>query len=74
MNDISNLSVSVPVHELVLLAFYVLTGFYLIFTAILYFHWNEYSVSKAVSRLTAITYLIITLPLLTIMGLATFVI
>ncbi len=74
MYDLSTLSASLPLHDLVLLAFYGLTGIYLIFTAIVYFHWNAYSVSVAVGKLTAIVYLVITLPLLAVMGLATFVI
>jgi heme/copper-type cytochrome/quinol oxidase subunit 2 len=74
MYDITEVAGSIPLHELALLTFYILTGFYLVYTAVLYFHWNEYSVSKEVSKLTAIIYLIVTIPLLLVMGLATFVI
>ncbi len=74
MYDITEITGILPIHDMSLLAFYVLAGFYLLFTAILYFHWNEYSVRPAVSKITAITYLAITLPLLTVMGLATFAI
>ncbi len=74
MYDIAKVAGVLPIHDISLLAFYVLTGFYLLFTAVMYFHWNEYSVSPAVSRITAITYLVITLPLVTVMGLATFAI
>ncbi len=74
MYNIAEVTGILPIHDISLLAFYVLAGFYLVFTAILYFHWNEYSVSPAVSKITAITYLVITLPLLTVMGLATFAI
>jgi hypothetical protein len=74
MGNIFNFGFNLPLHDLVLLAFYIITAIYLLFSAVVYFHWNSYSASGAVSKFTTLAYLIITLPLLIIMGLATFAI
>lgn len=50
------------------LVFYLVVGFFAIFTAIIYYHWSNYAMEKTVSRITLIAYLICTLPLILIMG------
>ena len=56
------------------LLFLFVAAFYTIFTGILYFHWNAYSADMKVTSLTYVTYLIITLPLIAIMGISVFLI
>jgi hypothetical protein len=65
-------AISIPFHTLATFGFYTATGVYLIFTTVLYFHWHEYSIDSSVSKITALTYLFTTLPLITILGVATF--
>lgn len=52
----------------VLLTFYLIAAFYLVFTAVFYYHWNQYGTDTKVTLLTAILYLITTVPLLLIAG------
>lgn len=65
---------AIPLHSITTLGFYLAAATYIAFTVILYYHWNEYSVEPVVTKITAITYLATTLPLMIIMGLITLVI
>jgi len=70
MPDLATLSEpTVSLHSILLLAMYLTTGAYVIFSAVLYYHWNTYSTDERVSRITLITFFISTFPLLLIMGL-----
>lgn len=71
MEPLFETAVTIPFHTLVTLGFYCATGVYLIFTTVLYFHWNQYSTDSGVSRITALVYLFTTLPLITILGVTT---
>ena len=51
--------------------FLVLLGAYIIYSTILYYHWQAYGTNAAVGWLTGVIYLASTLPLLIIMGLLT---
>ena len=55
------------------IGFYLILMFYIVFTAILYYHWNEYSMDEKVTRITMIFYLSTTLPLLAFMGILAFI-
>jgi hypothetical protein len=57
-----------PLNTILNLTYYVLLGFFALFTAIIYYHWTNYALEKSVARITLITYMICTLPLLLIMG------
>lgn len=56
-----------PLETVVMLAFYLVLGAYAIFSAILYYHWNNYGFDIKVTSLTLIVYFVTTLPLLLIM-------
>jgi hypothetical protein len=71
MYSLTSLFNAIPLSFLVSLGFYFAAGTYILFTAILYYHWNEYSVDPIVSKLTGIVYLAITLPLMAIMAIVT---
>ena len=49
--------------------FLFVLGAYVIYTAVLYYHWQSYGTDKRVTALTLIIYLASTLPLLLVMGL-----
>lgn len=66
------LSTFIP--QFISLVFYLVLGVYAIFSAILYYHWNAYSNNLAVTGLTYITYLAITIPLILIMATTTLII
>jgi hypothetical protein len=51
------------------LIFYAVAAMYTIFTGVLYYHWNAYANNKKVTALTYTIYLVITLPLISTMGL-----
>lgn len=68
MYDVNTLIAAIPLNTVVELVFYVALGIYAIFTAILYFHWNTYSVEPVVNKITTITYLLTTVPLLVVMS------
>lgn len=59
---------NVPVHEVVLATFYIVVGIYAIFSAILYYHWQEYATDTRVTAYTLITYFTTTLSLILAMG------
>jgi len=67
-NPLNSLTNALPWETLSILGFYLMAIVYLIFTAILYFHWQQYSTNSAVSKTTALLYLSATLPLISIMG------
>lgn len=67
-------AVSIPVDLLVQFSFLVFVIIYVVFTVVLYYHWQNYSVDKTATLQTYFAYFIITLPLLAIMGLTTLII
>lgn len=58
----------------ILLTLYGVTVIYLIFTAILYYHWQQYSTNKKVTWVTFMLYLGTTVPLMFIMSILAFTI
>ncbi len=59
---------ALPVADMVTLLFYLVAILYLIFTGILYYHWNAYASDAKVIAITYILYFVITIPLLITMG------
>lgn len=57
-----------PIKTILQLVFYLMLGTFAIFTAVLFYHWNNYALEKSVSRVTLLAYFISTIPLLAIMG------
>jgi hypothetical protein len=75
MNELTMISESAfSMQSAVLLAMYLLTGAYVIFSVVLYYHWNTYSTDERVSRITLIAFFATTFPLLLIMALILLVI
>lgn len=50
-----------------MLFFYLVLGFYAIFTGIFYYHWSAYSSDVKVSLATYVAYAAITIPLMLVM-------
>ena len=74
MADFSQLpSMALSIDTVVKLAFYFVTGVYVIFTAILYYHWDAYATDVKVTKLTLGIYFATTLPLLLAMGVVAFI-
>jgi hypothetical protein len=48
--------------------FYLLLGFFAIYTAILYYHWSSYADDVKVVTATYVAYLAITIPLIIVMA------
>ena len=74
MNLYPDLLQSLPLQNLVTLGFLLTLGLYAVFSFIMYYHWNEYSVEPKMTSLTLILYFISTLPLLLILGIMTLII
>lgn len=70
MLDLSGLSnsFSIPLHTFVTLAFYLVLGAYVIFSAIFYYHWSTYGTDVKVTMYTLVTYFVTTIPLLIMLG------
>ncbi len=68
----TTISFEVPIDTLTSLGFYGVAAIYIIFTAIMYYHWNAYSIDKNVTRTTLVLYFLITVPLFVILTLSTF--
>ena len=73
MEDVAGFE-NIPLETVMSLGFYVVLGLYIIFVAIMYYHWDTYATDKVVSRFTLLSFFIVTLPLLLIMGAMLFVV
>lgn len=58
----------------ILLTFYAVAAIYLVFTAVIYYHWQQYSTNARVNWITGVAYLSTTLPLMLIMSALAFTI
>ena len=67
-------SLSLPLNTITTVIFYLLVIIYVVFTIVLYYHWQNYSVDKSATIQTYLAYFVITLPLLAIMGLSILII
>lgn len=68
MLDFSKLdSLNIPLETIEILSFYFITGIYVIFSAVFYYHWNAYSSDKKVTTITLLAYFTSTIPLLIVM-------
>ncbi len=72
MESFSAVTLPIPLHSIIVLTFYIITGLYATFSIIMYYHWNEYSTDSTMSRLTLFLYLGTTLPILLLLGGLTF--
>lgn len=63
-----------PAGDIVTLIFYLVVGFYAIFTGILYYHWAAYSSDAKVTLATYVAYAAITIPLMLVMAGSSFAI
>lgn len=72
LDQFTNLGFHVSFKTILILVFYLMTAVYAIFSFILYYHWNEYSIDSVVTKKTLIGYFVITLPLLLALGLIAF--
>ena len=64
------IAILIPWKTIVALSFYVLLMIYTLFTIILLYHWQNYSVSKSATTQTYVAYFTISLPLVGLMALA----
>jgi len=55
---------NIPSGDFFTLLLYVALLIYVVFTGILFYHWNAYSSDRKVSTATYATYLIITIPMI----------
>lgn len=57
-----------------LFTFYAIAAIYVIFTGVLYYHWQQYGTNVKVNWITGIIYVATTLPLMLIMSILAFTI
>lgn len=55
---------TIPIETALTLGFYAVLFFYVIFTAVFYYHWSNYSTNAFVTSTTYIVYVSTTIPLL----------
>jgi len=60
-----------PLPDVMLLLFLITTFVYIIFSVILYYHWQQYGTNVRATWLTLLTYFVTTIPLVFIMGVLT---
>ncbi len=65
------LSIELPIKTILYLGFYITTLIYVIFSVILYYHWQAYSAEPKITRLTFFFFFFLSLPLITTLGLIT---
>lgn len=61
-------SIEISLQSALMFGFYILAAAYIIFTIVMYYHWNEYSVDARVTSITLITYFVTTVPLIATLG------
>jgi hypothetical protein len=66
--NLTELATTLPIHTIFTLGFYIAATIYIIFTAIFYYHWKEYSTDAAITKITFIVYLATTVPLIITIG------
>ena len=66
--DLGNATVAISLKTALMFGFYIMSAAYIIFTIVMYYHWNEYSVNARVTSITLITYLVTTVPLIATLG------
>jgi len=69
-----NFNLPLPLHTLATLGFYFMAMGYIIFSAVLHYHWTAYAVEEGVTRTTLILYYCSTIPLMIILGVTALVI
>lgn len=62
--EISFLPSSLPSGDFFQILLYVTLVIYVVFTAVLFYHWTAYSSDKKVTSATLVAYLIITMPMI----------
>ncbi len=67
-STISDIASILPVHNISLLAFYVICLVYVSLTIVLYYHWNQYSVDLKITTITFVLYGFTTIPLILALG------
>ena len=65
------LATSLPLDAVLPLLFYLVVFVYVIFTAILYYHWQTYSANPRTSYLTYVAYFALSLPTIVLLAGAT---
>lgn len=58
---------TLPLSDALMLIFYLLLMAYVIFSLVLFYHWNAYALSHRVTKLTYLVFVSLTLPLIAIM-------
>ncbi|KKT79739.1 MAG: hypothetical protein UW75_C0009G0004 [Parcubacteria group bacterium GW2011_GWF2_44_8] len=66
--ELGNATVAISLKTALMFGFYIMSAAYIIFTIVMYYHWNEYSVNARVTSITLITYLVTTVPLIATLG------
>jgi len=69
-----NFNLPLPLDILATLGFYFMAIIYIIFSAILHYHWSAYAVEKTISRTTMTLYYGSTVPLIIILGVTSLII
>lgn len=54
--------------DFIVLLFYIMTAIYVIYSAIFYYHWQQFGTNSAVTWITFVTYTATTVPLFLIMA------
>lgn len=68
MNNTADLSsLTFPLETVLQLGLYGIAATYVIYSAILYYHWDTYGTDKRVTTITLATYFATTIPLLLVM-------
>jgi hypothetical protein len=67
-STISDAASILPIHDIGLLAFYVICLVYISLTIVLYYHWSQYSVDLKITTITFVLYGLTTIPLILALG------
>lgn len=66
--NLGDAAIVISLKTALMFGFYILAAAYIIFTIVMYYHWNEYSVDMRVTSITLITYFVTTIPLIATLG------
>ena len=65
-----NILHALPIKTIVTVGFYLFAIIYIVYSVIFYYHWQNYSMSKAATTASYIAYFSLTLSLLALMGIS----
>lgn len=74
LEKIPSNSINLPLDTIVPIVTLIIFAVYIIFSAVLYYHWSTYSTDDKVQGITLLLYFLLTVPLILVLAIIAFII